>query len=223
MTIATPETSPGKVDRFSTQRFTMHDVSWDAYESLLRATGDGRRVFITYNRGTLELMSPSPEHERIGWVLARLVQTYAEVKRLPLLSLGMTTWRRRSTERGLEADQCFYIQNAPRMTPRVRTRTPIDLSVDPPPDLAIEVDLSQSSADKEGTYAGLGVPELWRYEEDGRVVVLSLVGGRYVPTAQSIAFPSLPMAAVAEWVERGLSMDETEFAIEFRAWATGQV
>ncbi|HYE19832.1 MAG TPA: Uma2 family endonuclease [Tepidisphaeraceae bacterium] len=218
MTIATPESSPGLADRFATQRFTMHDVPWAAYESIVAALGDRRRVFVTYNRGT---MSPSPEHERIGWVLARLIQSYTEVKRIPLLSLGMATWRR-PAERGLEADQCFYIRNAPRMRSRVRTRTPIDLAIDPPPDLAIEVDLSRSSADKEDTYAGLGVPELWRYEYDGRVTVLRLAGERYVVAPASATFPDLPMADVTAWVEPGLDMDETEFALAFRQWAEGR-
>jgi Uma2 family endonuclease len=213
MTIASPiSRDTDRHDPFSSQRFTLYNISWDKYESLLKTLGD-QRVFLTYNQGTLELMSPSPAHEKFGSLLARLVQTYTLVLRIPIFSLAQTTWRRREAERGLEADGCFYVQNEPSM----RHRREIDLAVDPPPDLAIEVDLSSSSVDKEDVYAGLGVPELWRYE-DGAVVITTLQQGRYLPAAKSLAFPGLPIADVNRFVDMRQTMGETELVGAFMEW-----
>lgn len=214
MTIAINEKSSVPSNRFATQRFVLRRVTWEGYESILEALRE-QRVFVTYNRGALELMSPSPEHERIGWLLARMIHIYTECKRVPLMSLGMTTWRREASARGLEADQCFFVQHEPQ----VRGKREFDPAVDPPPDLAIEVDLKSSSVAKEEVYAGLGIAELWRYD-NGRVVIMVLGReGRYQEVPSGPALPALLTDVLTDWVERGLGMGETDFAIAFREWA----
>ena len=213
MTVAAPiQRQSDSQDPFATQRFTLHNVSWDAYEAILNGLGE-QRVYLTYNRGALELMSPSPRHEKFGSLVARLVQMYTHVARIPVYSLGQTTWRRRDLERGLEPDQCFYIRHEPEM----RHKESIDLSVDPPPDLAIEVDLSSSSVAKEDVYAGLGMPELWRYE-DGRIIVTLLQNGQYRPSERSRALPDLPIVELNRFFSMRQSMGETELLRAFADW-----
>jgi Uma2 family endonuclease len=212
MTVANPPLPTRASDPFATQRFTLQNVSWDVYEAILNGLGE-QRVYLTYNRGALELMSPSPRHEKFGSLVARLVQMYTHVARIPLFSLGQTTWRRRDLERGLEPDQCFYIQHESQM----RHKESIDLSVDPPPDLAIEIDLSSSSVGKEDVYAGLGLPELWRYE-DGRIIVTLLQDGEYRPVERSRALPNLPIVELNRFFNMRQSMGETELVHAFADW-----
>ena len=211
MTVASPIPTQQR-DPFASQRFTLYNVSWESYEAILDALRD-QHVYLTYNQGALEFMSPSPAHEKFGALLGRLVQQYTLVLRIPLFSLAQTTWRRRDADRGLEADQCFYVQHEPQM----RHKEKIDLTIDPPPDLAIEVDLSRSSVDKEDVYAGLGVPELWRYE-DGQLQVTQLQDGRYVPIDRSLALPALPVGDLMRFVEMRKSMGETELLATFAEW-----
>jgi Uma2 family endonuclease len=213
MTIANPvQPQAMQRDPFASQRFTLYNIPWDSYEAILEALGD-HRVFLTYNQGALEFTSPSPAHEKFGALLARFVQQYTFALRIPVFSLAQTTWRRREVERGLEADQCFYVQHESGM----RHKEKIDLSIDPPPDLAIEVDLSSSSVNKEGVYAGLRVPELWRYE-DGEVQVTILQQGRYVRVERSLALPGLPVSELMRFVDLRRSMGETEVIAAFSDW-----
>jgi len=199
-------------DPFAEQRFVIYGVPWESYEALVDALAD-QRVFLTYNKGTLELMSPSPRHEKIGLLLARFIHAYTEMLRIPLLSLGMTTWKRSDLDKGLEADQCFYVQHEAAL----RHKDQIDLSIDPPPDLALEVDLSHSSADKEDVYASLGVPELWRFEDE-QLTATILEGGRYKKVAKSPAFPQLPVEELTRFLEMRGTMGETELICAFREW-----
>jgi len=119
------------------QQFTLTDISWDGYETILNLLGD-RPVRVTYNRGILQLMILSYAHERYKKLLARLLETLTEELDIPIEAGGSTTLKRQALERGLEPDECFYIQNQAR----IRGKQVIDLNQDPPPDLVIEIDIA---------------------------------------------------------------------------------
>src|SRR5262249_51952791 len=127
----------------SEQRFVLYDVDWEFYEHLLEQL-DNRHVFVTYDRGALELMSPSRKHDTSGRLLFVIVHVIAEELNLPIASCGSTTFKRKRLKRGLEPDECFYIENELR----VRGMREIDLSKDPPPDLAIEVEITHRVLDR---------------------------------------------------------------------------
>src|SRR5687767_3883479 len=183
-------------------RFILHDVSWQGYQILLREVGD-RHVFITYDRGTLEFISPSPKHERVAGLITRLIWTYTEEMRIPTASFGMTTWRREDLDRGLEADSCLYILNEPL----VRGREDVDLTRDPPPDLAIEVEVTRSALDRLSIYKALRIGELWRWADE-RLSVQLLESGEYQPATRSRNLPGLPPEIVESFISRRTGMDE---------------
>jgi Uma2 family endonuclease len=142
-------------------RVVLRGVSWSTYEALL-ADVDAPGSRITYDRGDLEIMSPFDEHERFKRLIGRLIETLTEESEIPIRSSGSTTFRSEPKRRGLEPDESYYVANEPR----VRGRDEIDLAVDPPPDLVVEVKITQSAIDRMPLCAALGVPEVWRY--DGR-------------------------------------------------------
>ncbi len=133
----------------------LHDVSWRTYESLLKDFVDRSSPRLTFDRGTLEIMSPTKQHEEFNRILALLVDTASDELGLDVQSLGSTTFRREDLDRGFEPDSCFYFAEAGR----VRRKKKVDLSFDPPPELVIEVDITSSSLPKDSIYATLGVPE----------------------------------------------------------------
>lgn len=179
------------------ERFVLHGVSWEAYEVLVREVND-RRVRMTYDRGALELMSPSFDHERVAEVIGQLIKAYCDELRIDYRSAGSTTLRRRDALRGLEPDRCYYVASEAL----IRGRDDLDLTRDPPPDLAIEVDMTRRSIDREPIYAALGVPEVWRWQA-GRIVVLRLrPDGTYAAAESSAQFPKLRVADLARFVER---------------------
>lgn len=200
------------------QRFLLYGVDWHTYETLLNALGD-RRIRLTYDRGNLELMTLSFRHERFGYLLGRMIETLTLELDLPVLGGGSTTFRREDLDRGLEPDECYYLANQPQ----VRWKEEIDLTVDPPPDLAIEVDITRSCLDRIGIYAALGVPELWRF--DGEFLqVYGLQGdGTYAIQTRSLSFPFLPMADIVRFLIEGPKTDETPWIRSFRDWVRAEV
>lgn len=198
------------------QRFVFRNVDWPFYDRVLRAVGD-RRVFVTYREGTLEMMTTSFEHDAYAEMLALLVRTCAQETGTPHKGAGSTTFRRRLADAGLEPDRCFYVQHVTA----IRGKRTIDLDRDPPPDLAIEVEISRRLRERVRTYEALGVPELWRC--DRRRVRMHRLGdaGRYVEVDRSIAFPVLAPAHVHRFLEMGWDVEEVEWVRAIQSWIRG--
>jgi Uma2 family endonuclease len=193
-------------------RVLLHNIAWETYEAIL-ADMEDRAIRLTYDRGDLEIMSPSDEHERIKSLIGRMIEAMTEELDIPIRSAGSTTLRRQLKRRGLEPDECYYVAHEPQM----RGRDDIDLNVDPPPDLAIEVDISRSSLDRFGIYAAIGVPEIWRLEE-GQVRAYTLEGEQYMAQSRSPSFPFLPLAEVSRILGQRNETDETTWIRSFRRW-----
>lgn len=194
-----------------------HGVTWAEYRWLSDhrdATGSGVRI--TYDRGRLELVAPSFFHERISRRLAQSVSVFSAVLKVPALSGGATTFDREDIENGLEPDECFYIQNIER----VRPLTDLDLSVHPPPDLAIEVDRTNSSIHKEPIYARLGVPELWRFDDSVVTFLVRQPDGSSASQPTSRAFPTVNSADLTRFVMSHTDLDEGAFLLNCMSWAT---
>jgi Uma2 family endonuclease len=189
-------------------------IRWETYESLLRDLGERRGVRLTYDRGWLQIMTPLPEHEWSAALLAQFVITLANETNQPYASLRSTTFRREDLERGLEPDDCFYLASLSR----ILGRRDLDLTRDPPPDLAVEVDVTHSSIDRLGVYAALGVPEVWRY--DGSQVVCYGLNpqGAYEPRDHSLAFPALRPADLAPFLVQVFAVPQGEVVQRFQTW-----
>lgn len=196
------------------QRVTLHNVSWETYERLLADLQDSSAPRLTYDRGTLEIMSPSSEHERYNRTAAQIVEELAVEMDINIDSLGSTTFRREDIDRGFEPDSCFYIRNAAR----VRGKKRIDLSDDPPPDLVIEIDITSPSLAKFPIFAKVGVPEVWRFDGT-RLAIYEIAGGDYQERDTSIAFPKVTAADVTTFIKESETMDRPEWVRKLRGWA----
>jgi Uma2 family endonuclease len=211
MTLASTE-SPSRNRLLEQQHLVMHGASWALYDRLLAEAGD-RPLRITYDHGILEIMAPLAEHEFPKGAIRRLVEAMADEFDIAMTNLGSTTFRREDAEAGLEPDECFYLQNAPRVAGMKR----FDPAIYPPPDLAIEIDITSRSVPREPIYAALGVRELWRFDGD-QVTVFTLDRGVYHGVDRSPAFPFLPMQAFSGFVRRMVSEVQTPVVREFREW-----
>lgn len=202
-------------------RVVLDNVNWAIFEALTEKTGL-RRGRLAYEEGTLEIMSPSSEHEIIKSSISLLVAAYAQEMEIDMVAVGSTTLKRQLKRRGVEPDESYYVQNEPI----VRGRTDIDLEKDPPPDLVIEVQLTPSSLDKLGLYAAMGVPEVWMWEDDRLKVYWSSGSGPdtadpaapYTEQTRSRALPGLPLETLVGFL-RGLKEKSImRLANEFRSW-----
>jgi Uma2 family endonuclease len=193
------------------QRVILRNVSWKTYESLLSGRGETRVPRFIYDQGMLEVVSPSSEHESIGYYLGLLVAVFAEETGVDVYGVGSTTFKRTDVQRGFEPDACFYIQNEAL----VRGKARIDLDTDPPPDLVIEVDITSPSLDKLPIYGQMGVSEVWRYDGDD-LSFFVLDNKEYSEVEASIVLPPITARAVFNLIEKSKSLGLASWLQEVR-------
>lgn len=194
------------------ERILLEGVSWETYERLLEEAGTPGKKF-TYDDGLLEIMTKSSEHGITQRLVGRLVEAMTEVLGIPIKSGGDWTLKRAVLKKGLEPDESYWVTNESK----VRSAKRLDIEVDPPPDLAIEVEITHSALDKMSIYAALRVPELWRWADD-RLVFHRLADGKYAEISVSREFPFLTAADLMPFLRTAGTVDETTWIRGFRKW-----
>jgi Uma2 family endonuclease len=195
-------------------------VSWNTFNQLLQELGDKRGKRLAYSGGVLEIMSPLGIHENNNRFIDDLIRVMADELGLELKKFGSLTLKRDKSQQGVEPDSCYYLQNEPL----VRGKQSIDLTLDPPPDLVLEIDITKGSLDKLPIYANLSVPEVWRY--DGSclsVFILKPELSEYAQVEHSSIFPFFPPEQVPLLIKRSLAIGETSALREFRQWLKANV
>jgi Uma2 family endonuclease len=182
------------------QHVLLHGVSWPEFEAILEDLGDHRGSRLAYDRGVLEITMPLPEHEYDKEIVGDLLKALLEELDIEFLTLGSTTFKDPRLQQGLEPDQCFYIQNEAR----IRGKKRLDLTVDPPPDLALEIDVTSRTHPE--LYQALKVPELWRFDR-GVLRINVLQDGVYAEVTES---PMVPGLSLAEAIPQFLAQSKTE-------------
>ncbi|KOR34934.1 MULTISPECIES: Uma2 family endonuclease [Planktothricoides] len=199
------------------QQIIMTDISWQMYEQMLEEFGEKQRGKINYSQGVLEIMVPLPEHEVNKVIIGDLIKIILEELNLEFWSLGSTTFKSESMKQGLEADDCFYIENEAY----VRGKKRIDLTIDPPPDLAIEIDIT--SRTRFNNYEALGVKELWRFNGT-KLEINVLQEGEYIQGNESFHFPGLPVGEVIpQYLEQSKIEGRNKTMKAFRAWVREKI
>jgi len=206
-------------------RVTLHNVGWETYERLVQEDLDRSAPRFFYDRGELEIVSPSFEHEQIARVVAALIEELCVELDVDVVSAGSTTFKREDLLRGFEPDACFYF---PGKIPRVRGKRRLSLDAgDPPPDLTVEVDITRPSASRLPVYASLGVSEVWRHDGE-RLAVLGLLwpeagDAHYaeLPKSALLAPVEVPAESLSRFVEEGLTSERPAWTRRVREWARG--
>ena len=194
------------------QNLLLKDISWSTLEELLEELGETRAARISYSRGMLEVMVPLAEHESDKEIISNLVETLLEELDIEFWALGSTTFKNEAMAGAVEPDKCLYIQHEAW----VRGKKRIDLTVDPPPDLAIEIDIT--SRTRFDNYEKLGVPELWRYDGE-QLEINQLQNGRYVISSTSGHFPQFPLiTAIPQYVKQSRIIGRNATMKAFRVW-----
>jgi Uma2 family endonuclease len=195
------------------ERAFLQNISWSLYENLLAEIGDDGKARLSYYRGDLEFMTPLFEHETSNRLIEKLISTVAETSDRDYVLGGSMTIKRPDLEAGKEPDSCYYFANEAA----VRGKTKLDFTQDPPPDLALEIDITNSSINQLSLYATLGVGEVWRY--DGATLLFyQLQSGKYVTVDRSPTFPMLAPARVLEFLADCQIQGINQAVKTLRAW-----
>ena len=172
------------------QRIVLHGVSWQQYENLLSAFGeDFPALRLNYLEGVLEIMTNSPEHEKIKTTIGLLIEAYFQETRTRFVGMGSATFRREAKRRGLEPDECYCLGKEKEV-----------------PDLAIEVVITSGNIDKLDIYQGLGVTEVWFWER-GQFFLYYLRGDKYEPISRSKLLPDLDISLLTDCVRPSEQFD----------------
>lgn len=199
------------------QRVLLKDISWQEFEAILEDLGEHRGSRVAYDKGTLEIMTPLPEHETGKVLIGNFIEALLEELDIEFWCLGSTTFKNQLMQQGIEPDNCFYIENEAA----VRGKDRLDLTKDPPPDLALEIDVT--SRTHPSIYEKLGVLELWRFEK-GKLKINVLQNGRYVESDTSPHFPNLPVKEVIpQSLDRCKIQGRNKTMKAFRAWVKEQL
>ena len=202
------------IDRLPTgATLLLRHIGWDEYEQLLDELAERAGLRVSYDEGKLEIMSPLPEHEKVKGFIHDLARILAEEMDIPLETLGSATYRRERNAKGAEPDESFYVQNAASII----GKREIDLNVDPPPDIVVEIDLTNESTTKFPIYAALSVPEIWRYDGE-QAQVYNLVGEAYIEAPASRFFAVVTGEVLAEFIEQSKRQGQSVALMAFRRW-----
>jgi Uma2 family endonuclease len=195
----------------------LEGVTWETYERLITEHGERCGTRFTFDEGVLQIMVVSSRHEMPNRTLAALVDVLAEEWGVDIARLGSMTFKRKDLQKGFEPDSCFYIQHLDA----VSGKQGIDLKVDPPPDLTIEVDITHESLNRFPIFAAVGIPEVWRFDGT-KVVFYRLESGRYVERPDSLAFPALNAEIATQFLEQSQKLKSTVWLRAVRDWAREQ-
>ena len=189
-------------------------IRWETYRAIADDLEAQPNKRLTYDNGLLEIRMPSDLHESYKKLLGRIVEALTEALEIEICSLGSMTCDRQDLARGLEPNQCYYIQNEAKIWGKDK----INLQIDPPPDLAIEIDITSSSINRFAIYAKLAVPEIWRY--DGQIITIyHLVGDRYVLSDRSLALPIVSTVDLQNFLDLKRILKENALIRRVREWA----
>jgi Uma2 family endonuclease len=194
------------------QQLLVEDVNWQQFESILAELGERRASRLSYSNGRLEIMVPLAEHEKAKEIIGDMVKILLEARQIAFESLGSTTLKNERMSQAVEPDTCFYIQNQAAVIGKNR----LDMSVDPPPDLAIEIDLT--SRTQLDNYQILGLPELWRYGRGGLQINV-LQAEQYIESDVSPTFPNIPIVElVNQYAQQSQVAGRTRAIQAFKSW-----
>jgi Uma2 family endonuclease len=201
-----------QIETLAGQSTVLHDIDWDHFEAILEDLGEKRVTRIAYFNGVLEIKMPLPKHEKAKVLISYFVQFLLDEMEIDFEPFGSTTFKRIDKLAGLEPDDCFYIQNNVIM----RGLRKLDMIIDPPPDLAIEVDVTSKT--KLDVYRAIAVPELWVYTESIlKIYILS--NGEYLESQLSPTFGDIPIRdIIPQFIERSFKEGRSSAIREFRLW-----
>ncbi len=189
------------------------NLTWQDFEMILTELGDSRNLRLTYFHGNLEMMSPLAIHERPHRIIADIIKAILDVQERDWEDFGSTTYKIPEIA-GVEPDTCLYIQNVAQ----VQGCTQMDLDIYPPPDLAIESDVTSKTTLT--VYAAIGVPEVWIYSQQ-QLKIYTFTDGNYQENSVSPTFPNLSITTlIPKLIEDGINQGTSKMLRSLKSTLT---
>ncbi len=193
----------------------LSNVAWETYARFIEENMNKiRSPRFYYEEGNLLIMSVSPEHEEAKDTIVYLINLLTEEFQINARSFGSTTYTKDNIKRGFEPDSCFYFENESKMRGVKR----LDMTVQPAPDLIIEVDITSLSTFRQHIFAAFGVPEIWRFDGE-QIEILKLENGKYISIANSLSLPLVTPEKLTGFIKESQTVSRLEWINKVRTWA----
>jgi Uma2 family endonuclease len=206
--------SPASPPPKGEQQFVLWNIPWENYVKIGELLADRPALRLTYDRGTLELMTTCPRRERYKHWLGRFLETIGEELNRPIAPGGSMTFQREDLNRGFELDGCFWVANELAM----RAKLTWEPGKDPPPDVGLEIKVSRSAVNRMAIFAAFRIPEIWCYDGEELRINLLQADGTYLLSERSLAFPSIPVKELARFFPPAGNTDYLSAVAAVRAW-----
>lgn len=203
--IIPPKTRKTSID--TTEKLILHDVSWETYNRLVQDQMGKSQIRLSYNDGDLQIMVESAKHGKLAGILGEIVSEIGDLLELDFITVGSATFRKEEGRKGFEPDDSFYFQYADL----IRRKEDIDLDIDPPPELIIEVDVTSPSLPRFPIFAEVGVQEIWRYDGTSVIFYSLQKNGKYQEIRESICLPKVKSEIVTNLLEMSFEMKRLEW------------
>ncbi len=189
------------------EKIILHDISWETYNSLVQDQMGKSEIRLSYDSGDLQIMVESAKHGKLAGILGEIVSEIGDLLELDFITAGSTTFRKDKGRKGFEPDDSFYFKNADI----IRRKDDIDLSIDPPPELIIEVDVTSPSLPRFPIFAEVGVSEVWRYDGTDVIFYRLQENGKYQQVAESLCLPKVKSITITQLVEASFELSRREW------------
>jgi Uma2 family endonuclease len=207
-----PTITHDRIDLAAGDEIILRYRDWHDYETLLARRQDNAGLRIRYDSTTqqIRVMSPLPGHGKNADLIADFVKVLLKKQGKDWEAFTPITLKRLNLQ-GVEPDYCFYIQNRDAILGHER----IDLEIDPPPDLAIEIDMTSTTRAED--YKSIGVRELWIYRRN-ELLIFCFDGQEYQETQRSLQFPDFDIKSlVPSYIDRGWQLGSSVAIKAFEA------
>lgn len=191
----------------------LKNIPWQDLETILFKRQKNGETLLAYDQGTLELITPTPEHQEYREILEEFIIALLDLQNINYRCLGSVLWQRPDLKISLEVDSCFYIQNLSA----IEKQLTINLPENPPPDLVLEIDLTQKSLPRRSIYARLGIPEVWRCDQN-KLKIYQLQGDNYQQISQSLVFPEIGLESLPRIIKDHIKSGKNSVIREFQKW-----
>lgn len=191
----------------------LKNIPWQDLETILFKRQKNGETLLAYDNGTLEMITPTPEHQEYREIFEEFMINLLELQNINYRCLGSVLWQRPDLKISLEVDSCFYIQNLSA----IEKQLTINLPENPPPDLVLEIELTQKSLSRRSIYARLGIPEVWRCDHN-KLKIYQLQGRDYKQTPRSLVFPEIALENLPQIINNNIKSGRIAVRREFQKW-----
>lgn len=196
--------------------FSIIGVTWADYENIVREFSGTNAFRVSFNRGILKIVRPSPEHEHFAELLKILVFSAAEYLKTKIKFFGTTRISNSALSKAVEPDASYFVN-------RVGLVKGMNFDIGKiPPDVVVEIDIDHADINKFEIYASFGIPEYWIYDNRQLKMFRLQENKNYQEISASVELEVLKTEVLTDFLNRSKREGQFDVVSDFEHWLKEQ-